>query len=126
MTIDQPRSLEDFRSVVSRWQVVTCIVPALLFAIVFDRFVLPGHLILIGFSTLLTMIYLLIFRKGLRVWAVFIIIASSFLINVALSFVLPAETGSVPVIAFVPVVLIEFSIVYLLINAALKSSLSKV
>lgn len=120
MNIGHQVSPNDFHSPVSRWQALTCVIPALIFAIAFDKFIISGHLMLVGFSTLITGICLLIFRRVLRFWVVPTIILAFFSINIILSLALPAENNSLPGIVFVPAVLIEFSIVYIAVNAALK------
>lgn len=125
MIIGEQRSLEDFRSPVSRWKALACIIPSLLFAIGFDKFVLSGHLMLIGFSALVTGICLLIFRRALKIWFIPAIIVMFFILNIILSFILPVEGNSLPGIVFVPAVLFEFSAVYMVVNSALKFALRK-
>jgi hypothetical protein len=122
---NQVDPLERFHSSISRWEVLVYIIIAATIAIIYDRFISSGHLQLISFSVLLTVFYLRIFRNALSIVSVPAIIGTALMTNILLSLVVPKENSGLPAIASVPVIIAEFSIVYIIINASIKRRLNK-
>jgi hypothetical protein len=125
VTPSQSDQLESFHSPIKKWEVLVYIAIASAAAIIFDRLVDRGHLQLVGFTVLLTIFYLRIFRNALRMPLVVLIICAAFVINAILVFILPKESSGLPAIASVPLVILEFCFVYVCINLAIRRYIVK-